>query len=185
MTTNTRHTADTITDDALDDLYDRIAELEAERDALVAELGDRDDEARERWIEKQLAETGIRAMNFRNGLGMALEPARELLPHLVAAARALLGDAPNYSETRLELDVKVAESPELYTVVIQRHAPGALTPHEARQRAEDQRDEVLSIVARWCTAAEVGGVDAGDLAWDLDQAGYPLPDADPLDSEED
>ncbi|WP_282204504.1 hypothetical protein [Kitasatospora fiedleri] len=39
-------------------------------------------------------------------------------------------------ETRLEFDVKVAESPEIYTLVVQRHAPGALTPHEARQRAE-------------------------------------------------
>jgi hypothetical protein len=24
----------------------------------------------------------------------------------------------------------------MYTIVIQRHAPGALTPHEARQKAE-------------------------------------------------
>lgn len=92
--------------------------------------------AGQQWIQKQLDETGIRAMDFRNGMHMELEPARELLAHQVAAARAMLGDAPNYTETKLEYDVKVAESPELYTIVIQRHAPGALTPHEARQKAE-------------------------------------------------
>jgi len=90
----------------------------------------------QQWIQKQLDETGIRAMDFRNGVQMELEPARELLAAQVAAARAMLGDAPNYSETKLEWDVKVAESPELYTIVVQRHAPGALTPHEARQKAE-------------------------------------------------
>jgi hypothetical protein len=92
--------------------------------------------AAQKWIQQQLDETGIRSMDFRNGMHMDLEPARELLAHQVAAARAMLGDAPNYTETKVEWDVKVAESPEMYTIVIQRHAPGALTPHEARQKAE-------------------------------------------------
>ncbi|WP_331729029.1 hypothetical protein OG693_39235 (plasmid) [Streptomyces sp. NBC_01259] len=90
----------------------------------------------QQWIEDQLKQTGIRSMDFRNGTQMELEPARELLAHWVAAARTMLGDAPNYTETKLSMDVKVAESPEMYTLVIQRHAPGALTPHEARQKAE-------------------------------------------------
>ena len=64
-----------------------------------------------------------------------------------AAARAMLGDAPNYSETRLSMDVKVAESPELYTLVVQRHGPGVLTPHEARQKAEAERDRLAGLVA--------------------------------------
>lgn len=92
--------------------------------------------ASQQWIENQLEQTGIRSMDFRNGTHMELEPARELLAHWVAAARTMLGDAPNYTETKLSMDVKVAESPEMYTLVIQRHAPGALTPHEARQKAE-------------------------------------------------
>ncbi|MGW1071531.1 hypothetical protein [Streptomyces sp. NPDC002537] len=38
-------------------------------------------------------------------------------------------------------------------------------------------DQVLRIVAAWCvTANDSGGVDAGDLAWNLERAGYPLPD---------
>jgi hypothetical protein len=103
--------------------------------------------AAQQWIQKQLDETGIRSMDFRNGMHMELEGAREFLAHQVAAARAMLGDAPNYSETKLEWDVKVAESPELYTIVIQRHAPGALTPHEARQKAEARVAELEAVVS--------------------------------------
>lgn len=108
--------------------------------------------ASQQWIQKQLEQTGIRAMDFRNGMHMELESARELLAHQVAAARTMLGDAPNYTETKLEWDVKVAESPEMYTIVIQRHAPGALIPHEARQKAEAEpariEREVLEAIDR-------------------------------------
>lgn len=104
-----------------------------------------DEAAGQQWIQKQLEQTGIRAMDFRNGMHMELESARELLAHQVAAARAMLGDAPNYTETKLEWDVKVAESPEMYTIVIQRHAPGTLTPHEARQKAEAQHADLAEI----------------------------------------
>ena len=37
--------------------------------------------------------------------------------------------------------------------------------------------EVMRIVTAWCIEFnDVGGVDAGDLAWRLEEAGYPLPD---------
>lgn len=124
-----------------------VPALLAEVERLSVELGDWSDAARERWIEKQLAETGIRAMDFRNGTEMELDPARELLAYQVAAARAMLGDAENYTETKLSWDVKVAESPETYTIVIQRHAPGALTPHEARQRAEARAAKLETALA--------------------------------------
>jgi hypothetical protein len=132
----------------LDALKSDRNRLKAERDELIAELDGRDEEARERWIQKQLDETRIRAVDFRNGMEMELEAARELLAHQVAAARAMLGDAPNYTETRVSWDVKVAESPEMYTIVIQRHAPGALTPHEARQKAEAERDQLAAAMER-------------------------------------
>ena len=103
--------------------------------------------AAQQWIQKQLDQTGIRAMDFRNGVHMELEPARELLAHQVAAARTMLGDAPNYTETKVEWDIKVAESPEMYTLVVQRHAPGALTPHEARQKAEARVTELEAQLA--------------------------------------
>ena len=42
---------------------------------------------------------------------------------------------------------------------------------------EDMHQEVMRIVSDWCTEAnEVGGVDATDLAFRLDSAGYRLPD---------
>jgi hypothetical protein len=105
--------------------------LDAYRDEELAS------EAGERWIRSQESQLGIKWVNFRAGRWeMDLAGGRDFAAAYVAAARALLGNAPNYSETKLEFDVKIAESPEMYTLVVQRHAPGALTPHEARQRAE-------------------------------------------------
>ncbi|MEU2510525.1 hypothetical protein [Streptomyces syringium] len=128
---------DNLTDDDLDRLY-------TERDQLLAELDGRDDEARERWIQNQINETGIRSMDFRNGMTMELEPARELIPHWVAAARTLLGDAPNYTETPVEMEFKTAESPERFAFIVQR--VGKITPHQARQQAEAERDLLRAFV---------------------------------------
>ncbi|MFC8339345.1 hypothetical protein ACFUJX_20355 [Streptomyces rubiginosohelvolus] len=119
-------------------------ETEGLNNAVRAVLAE---EAAQQWIRKQLDETGIRAMDFRNGMHMEMEPARELLASWVAAARTMLGDAPNYTETKVSMDVKVAESPEMYTLVVQRHAPGALTPHEARQKAEARVAELEAQLA--------------------------------------
>ncbi|MCA1218673.1 hypothetical protein [Streptomyces sp. 8L] len=149
----------------------QLARVTAERDELLTELDGRDAEARERWIQKSLDETRIRSMEFRNGAEMQIEPARELLAHWVAAARAVLGDAPNYSET-VAMDVKVAESPARYSLVVQRLAPRALTPHEARQRAEADLSSVLRIVSAWAASSEGRDV----LIEDLAAAGHPLPD---------
>jgi hypothetical protein len=169
---STRYTASTITDDALEKLY-------AELNELRTELGGRNEEARERWVQKQEEQLGIKWADFRAGnWEMDLQAGRDFAAAYVAAARALLGDAPNYSETKLLFDVKIAESPEMYTLVVQRHAPGALTPHEARQRAEAARDEVLRIVAAWYLDVNDGlGRDASDLVGDLERAGYQLPES--------
>lgn len=142
------------------------------------------DEAAQRWADQQLAETKLRSADFRNGIAMDIEPARESVARWVGAARAMLGEAPNYTETPIEMHVKVAESPERFAFVLQRVAPGALTPHQARQRAETALAEVLGIVAAWCVEAnDIGGVDAGDLAWRLKEAGHQLPDTDEADTE--
>ncbi|MFD9368801.1 hypothetical protein ACFWA6_14005 [Streptomyces sp. NPDC060020] len=143
-----RHTADTITDNDLDALY-------AEREQLLAELDGRTEEARERWIQKQLDETGLKSMDFRNGATMDLEPARDMVAQWVGAARAMLGDAPNYSETPIEMVVKVAEDPERFAFILQR--VGKLTPHEARQQAEQRAEQAEAVVAR--VRAFVGRLD--------------------------
>ncbi|BCK74060.1 hypothetical protein Srufu_080130 (plasmid) [Streptomyces libani subsp. rufus] len=146
-----------------DALYDTYGQQDRNRSLSIADavLSVLDDEAAERWIQQQLDQTGIRSMDFRNGMHMELEPARELLGHWVAAARAMLGDTPNYTETpvtidngeTLSMDVKVAESPEMYTLTVQRHAPGALTPHQARLKAEAELEQLRTERDQWRQAA--------------------------------
>lgn len=129
-------------------LYEKLLEeTTVERDALLAELDGRTDEARERWIAAQLEQTSIRSMEIRAGrFNLDLETAREVTAEWVAVARAMLGDAPNYAETRVDFTVKVAESPERYVVTFQRAEKP--TPHELRQRAEAERDEATARVER-------------------------------------
>jgi hypothetical protein len=44
---------------------------------------------------------------------------------------------------------------------------------------EDEKHKILTIVSDWCIEAnEVGGVDAGDLAFRLEEAGFSLPSED-------
>jgi hypothetical protein len=52
-------------------------EREGLRTAVRAVL---DEAAAQQWIQKQLEQTGIRAMDFRNGMHMELEPARRRVP---------------------------------------------------------------------------------------------------------
>lgn len=68
--------------------------------------------------------------------------------------------------------------------------PGATPNAEEQVVLDDLTDAVLPLVAAetaamlrivtdWCIEAnEYGGVDAGDLAYRLESAGYPLPDDD-------
>jgi hypothetical protein len=140
------------------------------------------------WIEKQLSETGLKSMEFRNGMTMELEPAQEMVAQWCGAARAMLGDAPNYSETpvsfpgerersnKLEMEVKVAESPERFVFILQRVGPGKLTPHEARVKADAERDSVLRAVGKWAyDHANTSSVDVCALLQLLTEAGHTVP----------
>lgn len=158
-----------------------IDQLRAEREQLLTELGGRDEEARERWIQRQLDETGLKAMDFRNGMAMEIEPARELVAHWVGAARAMLGDAPNYTETPIEMEVKVGESPERFAFVLQR--VGGLTPHQARQQAEQRAENAEAELERlrarvqdWRTSTGAGLRLVDELRAERDAlaAGVPL-----------
>jgi hypothetical protein len=59
----------------------------------------------------------------------------------------MLGEAPNYSETPIEMTTSLAADPdnsaswEKFAFVVQRIGPGKLTPHEARQAAEQRADK--------------------------------------------
>lgn len=60
---------------------------------------------------------------------------------------------------------------------VTRGAIGAFVAEHIKAAEERGRREALRIVSDWCVEAnENGGVDAGDLAFRLEQAGFPLPD---------
>lgn len=111
-----------------------------------------DEDARNRAAARIADETKIEAMNFRNGMKMELQPAQAIAARTVAAARTLLGDAPNYSETPVEMTTKLAGETEKYAFIVQWIAPGKLTPHEARQAAEKRAERAEARLA--CVRAD-------------------------------
>lgn len=122
------------------------------RSAIAAAL---EVDAAEKWAEKQADQLGLKYADFRAGKWeMELSMAREMGAAYTAMAKTLLGDAPNYTETKICFDTKIAESPETYTLVVQRHAPGALTPHEARTKAEARVAELERELAELKGAEE-------------------------------
>jgi len=165
------HDAETLTTlhDALRTTLERLlaAPTPAPVDQVVSAVLDvLTDEAREQHAAQLMEETRLRSLDFANGAAMEIEPAHELALLWVAAARGLLGDAPNYAERELieppgllwnHMDVGAAGQPDRYTFTIQRLAPGALTPHAARDRAEQERDAAREQV-RALTAADPGPV---------------------------
>ncbi len=125
--------------------------LAARDDLVEAILGAVDDEAVDRMARDYADATHLRALDFRNGATMDLKPAQDMVALWVAAARTMLGDAENYSETEVALpawsmDVKLAGEYETFTLTVQRK--GKLTPHQARLRAETERNEALAEAAR-------------------------------------
>jgi hypothetical protein len=121
-------------------------EMDTAREQADAAMAVFDDAALGRMAERLLEETNLRAMDFRNGMSMELEPAQALAANFVGAARAMLGEAPNYSETSFEFGL--AGERERFAFIVQRVAPGKLTPHEARQAAEQRADEAVTELAR-------------------------------------
>ncbi|MFC6080997.1 hypothetical protein [Sphaerisporangium aureirubrum] len=97
-------------------------------------------------------ETGLRSLTVKGGaLNISLAPPRELAALWVRCARGMLGDAPNYTETRVDvptasMEVGQAGSAERYLLTVQR--VGNVTPHEARQRAEATVARVRAALAK-------------------------------------
>jgi hypothetical protein len=122
--------------------YGHLREVLRERDAVG-------DDATEKVADRLMADLKLRSMEIRNGtMDMDLTDARELCAMFVSAARAMLGDAPNYTETpigfpkaHVDFEVKIAESPDdWYVLTVQRK--WGMTPHEARLKAEAERDQL-------------------------------------------
>jgi len=143
--------------DDLEKLHKRIAAVLGPRrrqltEAVMAEI---EQEAIDRMAATFVDETRIKSMDFRNGASMDIESAREIVAAWVAAARAMLGDAPNYSETEIdfgladppgyEMTVKLAGELDRYVFRVQRR--GKLTPHQARQLAEARAEAAEAKLA--------------------------------------
>lgn len=115
-------------------------------------------EAVEKYAADMADQARIRSMEIRGGtFSLSLEDAREMTAAYVATARTMLGDAENYSETRVdfptekvELELKLAGESDRYVFTVQR--AGKLTPHEARVKAEAERDDAREV-AELCRQA--------------------------------
>jgi hypothetical protein len=127
--------------------------------------------------------TMLRSLEIRDGVAtLDLEPATEILKIFVASMRGVLDGygAENYVETEMQapsvaMDLRDGDNPmDSYTVTIQRRTRP--TPHEFRQTAERQRDQLLRIIDEYVIESnDVGGIDANDLVASLEQAGFQPP----------
>ncbi len=108
---------------------------------------EQDDQAAQALVDQ----TQMKGLSVKDGTAtLELVPPHELVLAWVEAARGMLGDAPNYSETRIdfpktEMEVKAAGEYERYVFTLQR--AGKLTPHEARKQAEAERDQLKTDLA--------------------------------------
>jgi hypothetical protein len=122
----------------LDRLGERITELEAE----CARLSDAAADA-------VVRQAHLKGMSVEDGAALLeLESPREIVIAWVWAARQMLGDAPNYSETRIDfpkhsMEVKAAGEVDRYVFTVQR--AGKVTPHEARMAAEARITAALAL----------------------------------------
>lgn len=146
-------------------------------EALLAEASAR------RWMDQQIGQLRLKAADYANGEAMELALAQESAEMWVGICRGLLEDAPNYSETKFDsgpadsegkivMETHLAGASEVFTMTVQRHGPGKLTPHEARMKAED------AIHATWqwiTTGSDNPGHDVGELKHTLEHLGYPEP----------
>lgn len=134
----------------LERLAGRVLELERLAGEEIARLQADNERLLEKAANAVADQATLKGLSVEDGAAvLELGPPRELVIAWVDAARKMLGDAENYSETRIDfpaasMDVKAAGEWERYVFTVQR--AGKLTPHEARKRAETERDELRAAV---------------------------------------
>lgn len=141
-------------------------------------------ETQERFENRAVDEAQLKGLSIDEGAAaLEIVPSREVLISFVLAARDMLAGAPNYSETPVEvpssvsLDLGAAGEPERYILTVQR--AGRITPHEARQQAEQQIQRVLDLhqPMRIYDACDCHHAETGGEGWvEVDDIGLVCPD---------
>ncbi|MDQ0792034.1 hypothetical protein [Streptomyces sp. B1I3] len=112
--------------------------------------------------------TMMRSLTIRDGVAtLELAEATEMVTIFAAGMRGCLDGhgASNY----VEMEMTDRANGDAFTVTVRRRERP--TPHEFRQQAERQRDEVLRLVDEWADSSEGRDV----LIEELAKAGFPLP----------
>ncbi|MEV1245129.1 hypothetical protein [Nonomuraea sp. NPDC049750] len=128
------------------DWKERAEHARAEADQLRAELARRIDADAESLADRTL----LKGLSVKDGaVNLDLIPPREIAAVWVRCAVGMLGDAPNYTETEVKMpsvsmEISPAGTLDRYALIVQR--VGKLTPHEARQAAEAERDAWRELV---------------------------------------
>lgn len=135
-------------------------EYERRAERTIADLAEQLQHAIEGHIEKTSL---FREMTTGPaGVRLSLQPAREVVALWAAAARGMLGDAPNYSETPISIPADVDEGladghgvemtvrrgGEMDEFVFRLQRAGRLTPHQARELAEKRATAAEELLTR-------------------------------------
>jgi hypothetical protein len=125
--------------------------------------------------------TMLKALTVKDGMVcLDLEPATEMLKLFVATMRGVLHGygAENYVETEMHapsvsMDLRDSDTPyDSYTVTIQRRE--GTTPHQFRQRAEQDLRTVMDVIEHWVDQVKNGEeVHVDELTRNLQRAGHP------------
>jgi len=146
-----------------------LAEIAAERDRQDVKWGQQQHPDGTGNLEQGKAAESARDW-CKSAFGSGYGTWSDILAEEVAEANAERDPA----KLRAEL-VQVAAVAVAWIEAIDRRNPATTSS----VTAGDPTAAVLRIVSAWCVEAnDIGGVDAGDLAFRLDQAGHPLPDVD-------
>ncbi|EFC80088.1 hypothetical protein [Parafrankia sp. EUN1f] len=127
-------------------------EYERRAEQTIADLAEQLQHAVEGHIERTSL---FREMTTGpDGVHLSLQPAREVVALWAAAARGMLGDAPNYAETPISMpadvdegradgrgiEMTVSRAGEMDEFIFRLQRAGRLTPHQAREAAERRAD---------------------------------------------
>ena len=99
------------------------------------------------YADQVIAETGFAGIDVDGtGVTVNMRPPHEVVKALAVSMAEHLGDATNYGESSLSLDVHAAGDPHGFVVTVQRKE--GKTPHELRRLAEAEAVRLRALIDR-------------------------------------